>query len=146
MTKSLLALTNCTASLALLLLASPVLAEPPKVLPLEHEGQPGFWFPDTIARAALADIEELRVRRAELDLCRRQVEVKAERIKVLDKALTAARESAALSQSVIDEAVRGREQAERERSGWLAGQPWLWGGVGVVVGVVATGLVIHYAR
>lgn len=147
MKRSPLGSTICIAtSFALLLSSARAFAEPPGVEPLERDGVSGYWFPEPIARRALADVEELRVRRAEIDLCRKQSELRSERAKQLDAALKAASESAAKSRAVVDEAVRGREQAERERSGWLAGKPWLWGIVGTVFGVAGTALVVHYTR
>lgn len=145
MRKSLRASTACTASV-LLLAAAPGLAAPPVAVPLENEGEPGVWLPEDMARETLADVKELRVRRAELDLCYRRSEVQRERVRELHKGLDAARESAETSQQMLDAAVRGREEAERARHGWLAGMPWLWGGVGVVVGAVATGIIISQAR
>jgi len=138
--------TSCIAS-AVLLCSATALADPPAAaVPLEHEGVPGVWLPEAISRQVLADVEELRVRRAELELCHKRDEVQVARVKALTKALDAAKKSAAASQTVVDVAVRGREQAERDRDGWFAGKPWVWGPVGVVIGVVATGLVIGYAR
>lgn len=140
-------LLACVLACAVVLLhVSPVWAEPPGVEPLEREGEAGFWFPEAIARRALADVEELRVRRAEVELCRKRAELHDERVKALDKALTESKRATATARGELDRAIRGREEAERERDGWFAGKPWFWGVVGVAVGAVATGAIISYAR
>ena len=140
-------LLACVLACAVVLLqVSPAWAEPPGVQPLEKDGEPGLWFPETIARRVLADVEELRVRRAEVDLCRKRAELHTERVAALDKALTESKRATATARGELDRAIRGREEAERERDGWFAGKPWFWGVVGVAVGAVATGFIISYAR
>jgi hypothetical protein len=145
MRRSLRVSISCTVSAALLA-TSLAHAEPPRAITLEHDGVPGIWMPEDMSRAMLADVEELRVRRTELELCKKRSTVQLERTKQLDAALAAARKSAATSQAQIDAAVRGREQAERDLDGWLAGKPWLWGVLGAVIGAVTTGVIVKYTQ
>ena len=140
-------LLACALACAVVLLhASPVWADPPAAVPLDRDGVPGVWMPEAMSRKVLADVEELRVRRAEVDLCRKRAALHDDRIKVLSKALDHSKQATATARGELDRAIRLRAQAERDRDGWLAGMPWLWGPVGVVLGVVGTGLVISYAR
>lgn len=141
MKRSPLVSTSCIASI--LLANSLALADPPPVaVTLEHEGAAGVWLPENMAREILADAEELRVRRSELDVCYRKSEVQSERIKTLTNMHDAAKATADAASEQLDRAVRGREQAERDKDGWLAGKPWLWWLIGGAVGAVVTAVVV----
>jgi hypothetical protein len=119
-------------------------ADPPAAISVEHAGEPGLWLPRDMAQQVLADVEELRVRRTELQLCKARSDLRAERAEELEKALGASKKSATTSKKALDAAIRGREQAKRDSEGWFAGKPLVWGLVGALVGGVGTALAVHY--
>jgi len=132
------------ASLVLLLCAATAQAQPPdngfsqlpltRAVPLEHGGTPGLWFPEDIARANQADIEELHRLRVVSERQTAKIEMNRERIANMLEILELVRAEREFAVDALEEAVRGRRAAEEAKDAWYR-SPELWSAVGAVVGV-----------
>jgi len=100
-------------------------AQPP--VALEHDGQPGVWFPLPEARLVLQHEME------RVDLLER-VRLTSEALDLAGAEIRILRSSVAVTDALRESLARAREQA-REARAWYR-DPLLWGGVGFVAGTV----------
>ena len=112
-----------------------------EAIPLDHNGIEGVWFPAPTAKRVLADVQELRLLRERLALIDTQLALKEERIEILALKLAGADEIADNQEQIAE--IRGQRLAEieQESKSWYR-SPFLWLGVGVVVGVVGAGVLV----
>lgn len=99
-----------------------------EVIPLTYQGVEGVWFPLAEARAALA----IRVERDSLIT---RLSLTEESLTLAEEEIASLNASIATAAQALGEEATARQAAEAERDAWYR-SPWLWLGVGLVVGVV----------
>jgi ElaB/YqjD/DUF883 family membrane-anchored ribosome-binding protein len=138
-------LTSFIASalaVALMGVAVPVCADntgtAPKVIILDHDGNPGYWFPREKAIELQKDVEELRVVRSQIKLLDQQLAIKVERIDLLKEIAATNEKAATIATNNLEKAVKLRREAEEDRDSFFAGKPWFWLGIGAITGIIAS--------
>lgn len=107
---------------------------PTNAVALEHEGVQGLWMPEEMSRSIQADIEELQRLRVVLERQSAKIEMNRERIANMLEILELVRAEREFAVNALDEAIKGRREAEEARDAWYR-SPELWSAVGAVVGV-----------
>jgi len=120
--------------------------EKPKTISLEHDGNPGFWFPRDIAINLQKDVEELRELRKLAKLQDQQLAVKVERL-TLQKEIAATNKAAATeAKNALATAVKLRREAEEDRDSFFAGKPWFWVALGAIAGIVTSVVLVTQTK
>ena len=140
MKKLLLVLVICTSGL----FASAV-ARAQDPISLSHNGVPGVWLGSETAKRVLRDVEEVHSLRVAIELCDDSRALRQQRIDRLTAALKLANEASNTSKAALDEAIRGRREAEEDADRWFSGSHLTWHLVGVALGAVG-GLVLYGHR
>ena len=109
---------------------------------LDVNGHEGQWLPALMAKRIQADIEAYRKQNEHILLLEDQLAVREERLSLLRDSLNLQKEATQAYKDVIEEAVRGRREAEESRDSFFAGQPGVW----ALVGAIATSIIIVLAR
>jgi len=106
-------------------------------------GAQGLWFHLSVARCLLGRVEALSASQRQLSLLEDRLTLSDERDALRLRQVALAAEEAEAASGALEEAVRGRRQAEEDLNAWYR-HPALWFTVGAVV-VVVLGAVGIYA-
>jgi len=118
----------------------------PKVVTLDYDGNAGFWFPREKAVELQKDVEELRVVRSQIKLLDQQLQIKVERIELLQEIADTNAKAADTAKNSLEKAVSLRRQAEEDRDSFFAGKPWFWLSIGVVAGIVTSVVLVTQTK
>lgn len=148
MSKSLLSSSIWATSLALSVCA---LAEepvepyegPPRAV-LAYEGQPGFWFRSDVARKMLADLALYGLTQQNLVLLEQKLDIREQQRKRFEEAVGLSLEAERRSAEALAISEKRRAEAEEALNAWYR-QPWLWGTLGLVSGVVVVSVIAGVA-
>jgi hypothetical protein len=108
---------------------------------LTHDGQPGVWFHEAVARCMLADLQELGFLRERLVLFEQDQSLRNAQIGDLRAALAASRGISDAAEEAITASSRRAERAEEARDAWYR-QPVLWFVLGAAASVLLGGIVV----
>ncbi len=115
--------------------------EVPARVQLEYRGTAGMWFRMDHARLILTDVLTLETKKQEVGLLEKRrdlADYESERIRL---ALEQSEKAEARATHALEIAVRHAREAEEKQDSIFSGKPWLWGGVGIVLGLVTTATV-----
>lgn len=117
--------------------ATAVATEGPRRATIEVNGVTGIWFRADVARAMLADLEELPLLRTRVQLLEGRLEIRDDQITRLRSVIELSVAAEERAVSALEQAVSARRAAEDALDAWYR-SPALWTAVGIVV---AAGLV-----
>jgi hypothetical protein len=101
---------------------------------LEHEGQPGFWFAMPVTRCILRYVLKLETLQVRVGLLEQRLTIRDEQVGLLREALSLSIDAEERALGALEAAERRRREAEERLDAWWR-SPYLWVGVGIVVGV-----------
>lgn len=128
------------------IVAEEVSAEKPKTIRLEHNGNPGFWFPRDIAINLQKDVEELQSLRSLVKLQDQQLAVKVERLTLQKEIAATNKEAAVIAKNELATAIKLRREAEEDRDSFFAGKPWFWVALGAIAGIVTSVVLVTQTK
>ncbi len=108
---------------------------------LDYRGTPGLWLRMDHARIVLKDVLKLETMEQEVTLLEKRRDLADYENDRLRLAMGQSEKAESKATSTLETAVRQAREAEEKRDSIFSGKPWLWGGVGVVVGVITTAVV-----
>ncbi len=109
---------------------------------IRHEEQLGVWFALPVARCVLEVLATVESTSSRLHLLERRLELRDGQVETLRRALDLSVQAEDAAVGALEAAEAGRRRAEERTGAWWR-SPYLWTGVGLVVGVGAVVLSVQ---
>jgi hypothetical protein len=109
---------------------------------LEHDGQPGMWFAMPVTRCILRYVLKLESLQPRVGLLEQRLSIRDAQVELVREALTLSIDAEGRAIEALEAAERGRRRVEERLDAWWR-SPYLWVGVGLVVGVATVVLSVQ---
>lgn len=129
-------------------MAEPIVINTPDVsnldiaLEVRLNGAYGVWLPSDMAKDIQADVESYKAQNKQMLLLEKQLDVKDQRLQLLQDSLKLQEEVSSTYKSGFEVAVKAQREAEEDKFSIFSGQPGIW----VLVGAVVAGVLIAVGR